>query len=212
VHIEAPQSDGDDARLAPRASLYLAAVLSCDGTHTSVKIRNISSSGALLEGAQIPEVGSSAKLTRGNLSAEGFVAWATERKCGLKFSAPIKVQQWRASTLNTEQARIDDIVRQLNAGIAPSSAADPNEDFVRLQNTELSDHLGVALALLEALSEVIAGDAEMVLRNGAELQKLDIAMQLIAAISLIMSGRSESVSDASARLSGLRRSADQALK
>jgi hypothetical protein len=52
----------------------------------------------------------------------------------------------------------------------------------------------------------------MVLRNGAELQKLDIAMQLIAAISLIMSGRSESVSDASARLSGLRRSADQALK
>lgn len=201
MHIEAPQSDGDDARLAPRASLYLAAVLSCDGTHTSVKIRNISSSGALLEGAQIPEVGSSAKLTRGNLSAEGFVAWA-----------PIKVQQWRASTLNTEQARIDDIVRQLNAGIAPSSAADPNEDFVRLQNTELSDHLGVALALLEALSEVIAGDAEMVLRNGAELQKLDIAMQLIAAISLIMSGRSESVSDASARLSGLRRSADQALK
>lgn len=212
MHSEAPQSDGDDSRLAPRASLYLAAVLSCDGAHTSVKIRNISSSGALLEGTQIPEVGASAKLTRGNLGAEGFVAWATERKCGLKFSVPIKVQQWRASTLNAEQARIDDIVQQLNAGIAPPSAADTNEDFVRLQNAELSDDLGVALTLLEALSEAIGGDAAMVLRNGADLQKLDIAMQLIGAVSAIMSGRSESTSDASARLSGLRRSANQALK
>ena len=204
-----------DARAAARASLYLAAALYCDGTSSPVKIRNISTTGALLEGATIPAEGSLVQLVRGGLIVHGLVAWASDCRCGLKFSGSVDVQQWRASPSNSEQQRVDEIVRLVKAGAVPlpvpplSQIAEPAQ--VRETSADLSADLRRASKLLEVLGGVLASDPELVMQHGTALQNLDIAMQVIAAVEAIIAGDSDLEIDAT-KLPGLRRSADQALQ
>src|SRR5579885_2200883 len=88
------QGRGSDARAEQRASLYLAAALYCDGSSSLVKIRNISPTGALVEGPLIPAPGSLVQLVRGQLIVHGLVAWSADARCGLKFSGTVEVQKW----------------------------------------------------------------------------------------------------------------------
>ena len=204
-----------DARGATRSNLYLAAALYCDGFSCPVKIRNISISGALIEGAAIPAEGSLVQLVRGALIVHGLVAWSREGQCGLKFSGCVDVQQWRASPSNSEQQRVDEIVRLVKAGAVPlpvpplSKIAEPQE--VRDASSDLAADLGRASKLLENLGGVLASDLEIVTRHGTALQNLDIAMQVLAAVEAILAGDSDLEIDAT-KLPGLRRSADQALQ
>ncbi|HJP68489.1 MAG TPA: hypothetical protein VJ846_06270 [Sphingomicrobium sp.] len=204
-----------DARGAARASLYLAAALYCDGNSSPVKIRNISTTGALIEGWAIPAAGSLVQLVRGGLIVHGLVAWCTEGRGGLKFSGSVDVQQWRASPSNSEQQRVDEIVRLVKAGAVPlpvpplSQTAEPQDECET--SADLPADLGRASRLLETLGGALASDPDVVTRHGTALQNLDIAMQVIAAVEAILSGDSDLEIDAT-KLPGLRRSADQALK
>jgi hypothetical protein len=202
----------DESRSASRSSLYLAATLYCDASSLPVKIRNISPAGALVEAAAIPSAGSLVQLVRGGLIVHGLIAWSSEGRCGLKFSGTIDVQQWRAVPGNREQQRVDDVVRLVKAGAVPlpvpllaeaGQAGDPTGG--------VSADLRRAADLLDRLAEALAGDAEIVRRHAATLQNLDIALQVIAAVEAIVTGQSDPVID-STKLSGLRRSADQALQ
>jgi hypothetical protein len=204
-----------DARTASRASLYLAAALYCDGSSSPVKIRNISSAGVLIEGGVIPSVGSLVQLVRGGLIVHGLVAWSIEDRAGIKFSGTVDVQQWRAAPKNNEQQRVDDVVRLVKAGAVPlpvtplaySRATEDGPD----SPADLSGDLRRALALLDGLGGVLAGDTDVVARHGVALQNLDIAMQVISAVEAIVTGQSDPEIDAT-KLSGLRRSASQALQ
>lgn len=208
------QSRAADARGGNRASLYLAAALYCDGFSSPVKIRNISSAGALIEGLLVPSMGSLVQLVRGGLIVHGLVAWSVEGRCGLKFSGSVDVEQWRATPGNGEQQRVDEIVRLVKAGavplpVPPLSEFGQTED-VRDPSFELSADLRRASGLLDTLGEVLASDPDIVTRHGTALQNLDIAMQVIAAVEAIIGGHSDFEIDAT-KLQGLRRSADQAL-
>lgn len=213
--VPAGKSVETEARGASRASIFLAAVLYGGSTPTPVKIRNISPSGALVEGPVIPPVATPVKLVRGGLTAHGLVAWSVEGRCGLKFSSCVDVQQWRATPTNSEQKRVDEVVRLVKAGAVPL----PVPPIVRMgspvevQDTaaELAGDLFRASELLNQLGGALAGDCDIVTRHGTELQKLDIAMQIIAAVEAIIAGRSDTAS-AAAKLLGLRKSVDQALQ
>lgn len=206
------QSRAADSRGAARASIYLAAALYRDGSPSPVKIRNISATGALVEGVAIPAVGSLVQLVRGGLIAHGLVAWSTGDRCGLKFSGCVDVQQWRAAPGNSEQQRVDDIVRLVKAGAVPlplpplGQASKPDDS-----GAELSEDLRRASELLEILGGVLASDADIITRHGPALQNLDIAMQVIDAVQAIIAGHNDIDTDAG-KLVGLRRSADQALQ
>ena len=210
------QSRAADARAAHRASIYLAAALYCDGSSSPVKIRNISETGALIEGASLPGLGSLVQLVRGGLIVHALVAWVSEGRCGLKFSGCVDVQQWRAVPTNSEQQRVDDIVRLVKAGAVPlpvphlaqSAERDCSDDD---ENAVICGDLKRAAALLANLGEALANDPEIVSRHGSLLQNLDIAMQVIAGVEATIAGHNDSGSD-SVKLAGLRRSADQALK
>jgi hypothetical protein len=207
------QSRAAEARGAARASIYIAAALYCDGSPSPVKIRNMSATGALIEGAVIPSPGALVQLVRGCLIVHGLVAWSVDSRCGLKFSGSVDVQQWRAVPSNSEQQRVDEVVRLVKAGAVPlpvpplSQSSAANSDT----NADLSGDLQRASELLDNLGAVLAGDLDIVTRHGSALQNLDIAMQVIAAVQAIISGHSDFEIDA-AKLQGLRRSADQALQ
>ncbi len=202
-----------DARGANRASIFLAAVLHVEGSAAPVKIRNIAPTGALVEGPLAPAVGTSVQLVRGGLIAHALVAWSADGRSGLKFTACVDVQQWRATPANSEQKRVDDVIRLVKAGAVPlpvppiAGMASPPE----AKGTDLAADLGRARELLNQLGSALASDCIVVTSHGTSLQKLDIAMQVIAAVAAIIAGNSDGASDP-LKLSGLRKSMDQALQ
>lgn len=205
------QSRAAEARTAPRGSLYLAAALYCDGSPVPVKIRNMSISGALVEGAVLPQVGALVQLIRGALIVHALVAWTADGRCGLKFSGAVDVQLWRAATTNAEQQRVDEVVRLVKAGVVPLPVPPLAQSTRQAEpGVELSGDLRRASELLDGLGAALASDPDVVMRHGTALQSLDIAMQVIAAVETIIAGRSDLGTDA-VKLAGLRRSADQAL-
>lgn len=207
------QSREVDSRAAPRTSLYLAASLYTDGSSLPVRIRNISETGALLDGAVIPDSGAIVQLIRGELIVDGLVAWAREGRFGLRFSGRIDVQQWRATVSNSEQQRVDEIVRLVKAGAVPLPVPALAESRCDLPNsrTGLVRDLRRVAGLLGELGEELAGDPETLMRHGLALQSIDISVQLLGAVeALIVEGLEPG--DAAAKREALRRSADQALR
>jgi hypothetical protein len=142
----------------------------------------------------------------------GIVVWSTEDRRGLKFSGGVDIQQWRATTINSEQRRVDEIVRLVKAGAVPLPVPALCQDKERpAQGPQLSEDLQRVSHLLEDLGAVLASDPDIVTQYGSALQNLDIAMQIIAVVEKITSGDSAMNADAT-KLLGLRRSADQALQ
>lgn len=205
----------NDSRRAERTSLYLAAALSFDGSSTPVMIRNISAAGALIEGATLPKAGAVLHLVRGALAVRGIAMWATGGRCGVSFSDNIDVQQWRAARKNTEQQRVDEVVRLVKAGAVPLPVRSFGHSSKGGENApgsaELSRDLRLVSDLVGRLGEELARDSELVKRHGAALQLVDIAMQIIGAVETTLAGR-EDAGNSAAKLEGLRRSADEALR
>lgn len=196
-----------DGRADPRTSIYLAAALYTDGCSSPVKIRNISATGALLEGAAIPRVGTLVQLVRGTLIAHALVAWATDARCGLKFSGQVDVQSWRAAPTNVEQQRVDEVVRLVKAGAVPLPVPPLGQgkpaDRTSIDTSELVGDLRQISKLLDKLGSELAGDSDIVTRHGPALQNVDIAMQMIAAIEAIMADH-RSAEPNTIKLAGLR--------
>lgn len=207
--ITAVQPIEAEHREEPRASLYLAASLYSDGQSVPVKIRNLSTMGALVE-LSTPFAGAGVvQLVRGPLIVFALVIWTEGNRCGLKFSGAIDVQRWRLAPSNSEQRRVDDIVHMVkNGAILP--AARSAESISPKEDRPLSADLKLAAELLRKLGEGLASDNSVVAAHGAELQNLDIAMQMIGAVEAMLSGQSGLIGD-TGKIINLRRSADQAL-
>lgn len=208
--IENPLYEPDgERRGTARSSLYLAASLYCDGSAHPAKIRNISSTGALLESSAEVARDSLVQLVRGSLIVHGLVAWVADGKLGLKFSGSIDVLHWRKTISNSEQERIDDIVRLVKAGAVPLPInVAPREPSTEAESP--SRDLKRAVKLLDLLGDRLAKDAIVVASYPAELQNLDIAVQVIEAVGALLETQTDLGVDAN-KFSSLRKSADQAL-
>jgi hypothetical protein len=175
----------------------------------------MSPDGALVEAAVIPELGALVQVVRGDLIVHGLVIWSQGGRCGLKFSGSVDVQQWRAAPINSEQDRVDDVVRLVKAGAVPLPVATyggaAGSEVANAPNEQIAADLCRVTELLEALGNVLAADDDVVMRHGTALQNLDISMQVIAAVhSILVGGADRAANDV--KLAGLRRSAEQALK
>jgi hypothetical protein len=202
------QEDAFERRSALRESLYMAASLYHDGQPYPVKIRNISATGGLVESHVAFEPGALVQLVRGSLIVHALVIRAQNGRCGLKFSGSIDVKRWRMAPVNTEQQRIDDVVRLVKRGAVPLPVNHPDDRPGDIE--DLSADLKRALDLLAKLEDRLAKDGIVVAQYSNELQNLDIAMQVIAAVGTILNGESDLVT-AGSKFVNLRRSADQAL-
>jgi hypothetical protein len=166
----------DEGRRQERTHLFVAAQLCFASGACPVHIRNMSPSGALIEGAVLPDQHEAATLRRGPLEAKVRIVWKAGRKAGVSFLSPVHVADWMSRTMPSHQAKVDDLVRTIRSGeggvggnvqgmagrIAPPIEA------------ELRD-LRRELAMLE---HALAGD-EAVIMAHPEIQLLDIALQRI---------------------------------
>ena len=198
--------DGLKVRSAPRTNLFLAATLLAAGSATSVRIRDLSPIGAQVESFAIPEPGSAMTLTRGRLSVQGHVSWATERRCGLHFSTRVSIQEWMANPVNLEQQRVDHSVAAVKAGAVPLAVPGHGDAA-----EGLADDLTRVSSLLEMLGDALASDPAIVAAHGITLQNLDIALQTLTALAATVYGDGPERAAGVRRLDELRISGAQAL-
>ena len=188
--------------------MFIAAVLKGAAFSIPVRIRNMSSSGALIEGAAMPDGGSAIRLIRGPLMIPATVVWSAEGRCGLRFSSLVSVREWLAPPSNREQQRVDDTMRVIKAGAIPLPRTDAHDPT---SPVELELDLRNACRLLQTHCDDVLGDPQALARYGDRLQNLDIVMQTMTAVADMLAGDADEQSTAS-RLQNLRVSSRQALE
>lgn len=154
--------------------MFLSASLVTGTTALPVRVRNLSSRGALLDGALFPPVGTMVGLIRGELSANGLIAWHSNGHAGISFTVDIHVDAWVKRAGHAGQQRVDEALAALRREqSAPAAAHAPEGPTLG----ELSDQL-------HAICERIACMPSLSLELGEELVRLDTlagALQRFAA-------------------------------
>ena len=76
-------------RKARRSHVLMAASIEAGGTTISVKLRNLSAEGALVEGDSLPVAGSALVFQKKELRAAGRVAWVADGRAGIAFDTKL---------------------------------------------------------------------------------------------------------------------------
>ena len=171
----------DDGRVERRSSLLLAAQLRASGDPAvNVTVRNLSSTGALVEGPHLPGAKREIDLVRGALVASGSVAWAKPGRCGIRFDKPINLSAWLPGyNVSPGQQRVDAIQASVKAGEAhPSSGSGQPAAAPPDISHRVAEELGYVSRLIESVGDELATD-RLAARHGQQLQNLDISIQLL---------------------------------
>ena len=166
-----PASDG---RRLPRTHLFVAATLYSDAGSMPVHIRNMSRTGALIEGTALPGPDSDILLRRGQLQASGKVAWRIENRAGVKLDSSVHVSDWMARKGSASQQRLDTlvaIVRNESPGMIDLDAGGIDRNSIKAELCQLRTDL----AELEA---ALVKDVILVATH-PEIQTFDISLQRI---------------------------------
>ena len=80
-------------RRSRRSNVLLAASIEVSGAVVPVKLRNLSSQGALIEGEDLPVEGSEILFRRNELKVKGRVAWVHEEQAGVAFNTQLQPEE-----------------------------------------------------------------------------------------------------------------------
>lgn len=156
--------------------MFVAATLYCAAGSCPIHIRNMSLTGALIEGAVLPDDGTAVTLRRGSLEAGAKIVWKAGRRAGIAFCAAIEVSDWMSRTPPCHQAKVDQILRNLRGTCQkPAATAAPvPPSGESLLETEL---LGLKAELAQ-LETGLTSDLTVVAAH-PEIQLLDLARQRV---------------------------------
>jgi hypothetical protein len=160
-----------DPRSNVRANVFLAATLIAAGNSRPVRIRNISSQGALLDGPALPPEGSIVHLRRGSLSVDGEVAWQMGDQCGLHFETDVVVTDWVRRIEHRGQEKVDRIIALLRA--APAAQAHRAEGLKSNDSPEsIASELQDCVQRLAGLPGIVADHSDELLQLDSIVQRL----------------------------------------
>lgn len=156
---------GDD-----RKSLFVKATLHFEQGCCSIKIRNISPTGALIESAQLPRRGTQVEIRRGAERVLGTLIWRREGKAGIAFQALTDVSLWfpKSRPLGP-MANSFQVFKK-----APVAASSPP-----LTPAITPRDIEAVAALLDELSDTFSKDAGVLFNYASKLQGLEIASQML---------------------------------
>ena len=194
------EAEGSAAgRVAPRTNLLLAATAEVGGRSLPVRIRNISETGAMVEGAGLPEAGMPLILMRGDLQVAATIAWAAGGRRGVRFVGPTPVNEWTGGkpraidcTGLRDQRRVDSIQAEARAdtpaarALRSAETAPPPPTASPDLDKRLADELGYVQRLLEGLGDELIADLLLIQRHGKSLQSLDRVGQILGHVSAIL--------------------------
>lgn len=117
------QSSVTQNRRSGRSPVLLSAKLEVMGEEVSIVLRNLSSDGALIEGAQLPVEGSTAIFRRNDLRVTGRVVWVEGRYAGIAFDRHLEREELLRHVPKPRQ-RIESQFRRPGLACEPLSDAD----------------------------------------------------------------------------------------
>ena len=167
-------------RRQPRTNLFVAATLSWSSSSSPVRVRNLSSSGALLETSELPRIGERVKLRRGMVAATGVVVHRNGTKIGVHFERPIKIDDWLPASSFVERrasANLQSLKPQPSGYIASAEQMQLSAGSSRYEELH-----GIA-DMLNALADAMSEDREIVGRYLDKLQVLDLASQALRRVA-----------------------------
>jgi hypothetical protein len=179
----------------PRKNLLLAASIEAEGLKVQVRIRNLSESGAMLDGSALPRPGTAMMLRRSDIQVGARVVWQTQGRCGVAFdSSAITVDEWVSGTRTATfqgfsgQARVDAIQVAVRSGVAlppePPAPA-PTPDIANL-GARLVEEIYHVRELLDSLGERLIDDPHVLSEHHESLQNLDRASQILDHLGAIL--------------------------
>lgn len=83
------QSIASQNRRSKRSNVLMSASVECGGPPLAVKLRNLSSEGALVEGRDLPPVGAVVLFRKNELVLPGRVVWHEGLKAGIAFDSKL---------------------------------------------------------------------------------------------------------------------------
>ena len=169
-----------DHRIEPRSNIFVIATLYAGNGSAPVRVRNMSRSGALIEGAILPAVGSPVRLCRGSLNVAGQVVWLDQRKAGLRFEDRVAVVDWLPNGKRAGQQLIDEVVHQVRLGAGCGAGAPPPASPMA---GALHDELLALSASLQRAAEGLAADSVVAACHSGPLQLIDMAAQALAKLA-----------------------------
>ncbi|HEY1606343.1 MAG TPA: hypothetical protein VGF77_12185 [Allosphingosinicella sp.] len=192
VDFQASEAD-DNRRVATRTFLMLAATARCGVDILSIRIRNVSETGALIEGDGLPGAGTPIHLSRGDTEIDGIIAWSAGVRRGVHFNEPVAVETWRTGKPVAPppgQGRVDLIQAAARAGRGrdqAGAAAPAAEDrWVVQLDARLGEELAFVQRLIEALGDELVADHGILHRHAHALQNIDLASQILGHLSRVM--------------------------
>ena len=179
--VPAPAAHPEASPRAPRKNLFLTATLVVGGIGRAVRVRNLSASGALVEGTKLPVTGDATILQRGSLSADCTIVWQVGGRGGLRFIGPIDLADWVPGWTAEAPAKPDHSAAVVPAREpAASSAIDPG--LLR----RAADELAFVSRRLDVLGSDLTNDVHVVMRHATSLQELDSSMQILGHLAAVL--------------------------
>lgn len=169
-------------RVHERTRMFITASLSSAATTGSVRVRNLSVSGALLESDDLPPVGARIKLRKGDLSATGKIVRLDGRLAGVHFERPITPVDWLPNKARS-QLMVDtafQTIKPLYEGGPPkeNAALNSRAEARALPSSEASrDEIEGIAEMLDALADQMSEDPAIIASYLDKLQVLDVASQ-----------------------------------
>lgn len=117
------QSSVTQNRRSGRSPVLLSAKIEVLGAEVAIVLRNLSSEGALIEGAQLPPEGATAVFRRNDLAVNGTVVWVEGRYAGLAFDRRLEREELLRHVPKPRQ-RIEPQFRRPGLACEPLSDAD----------------------------------------------------------------------------------------
>jgi hypothetical protein len=182
----------EESRTNPRTSLFAAAILDAGPTRFPVRIRNISSSGALVQGNELPPAGTAVLIVRGNLAASAEIRWVRDGKAGLSFTDVICVGDWLKSCASkAHQHSVDALVAAIRTGTSPAAPGGGEPQPTRTMD-ELAPPSGGLLDIQQIVTDVaerLAADPDILERHARDIQQLDLVASMLASLARRAPGR-----------------------
>lgn len=184
----------------PRKNLLLSGTIEAEGLKVPVRIRNLSESGAMLDGAALPRPGTRLVLRRNEIEVAAEVVWQNDGRCGIAFDkSAVTVDEWVSgkrvpiSPFETQrgQARVDAIQGAVRSGVAlpaepeaPSALPSPADLEARIV-----EELFYVRRLLESLGEALVEDPAVLAQHMEALQDLDRASQVLGHLGTVLNAK-----------------------
>ena len=190
----ADQPTANTRERAPRKNLLLAATIEAGALKAPVRIRNLSESGAMLEGAALPDIGTTFMLRRMEIEIGGTVVWREGGRCGVAFDGKVSVDEWSAGVPQAPrlgargQARVDEIQSVIRSGgQLPIDVPSPTRPIPPTElNRRIAEEIDHAGRLLESVADELTDDPVLLQRHGEALQRFDIACQIIGHLGVVV--------------------------